>query len=99
MNGDKHFQLQVQKGFIDMESMFAMLDTVPRVRDAPSALPLRIVDGSIQFIDVSFGYKPEERFVISDISFCIPGGKTFAIVGPTGSGKVCSQIHSCPGFG
>lgn len=76
-----------------MESMFTMLDTVPRVQDAMSAVPLCITTGSIEFKGVSFGYKPEERLVISNISFYIPGGRTCAIVGATGSGKVCFHFQ------
>jgi ATP-binding cassette, subfamily B, heavy metal transporter len=74
--------------------MFMMLETIPSVQDAPSALPLRIDNGSIHFMNVSFGYKPEERYILNDISFDISGGSTFGIVGPTGSGKVCFHFGS-----
>lgn len=43
--------------------------------------------GEIEFINVSFSYPNNDTQVLSDISFKIEPGQTFAIVGPTGSGK------------
>ncbi len=42
--------------------------------------------GDIVFDHVTFGYGGEEP-VLKDVSFTIPAGKTFAILGGTGSGK------------
>jgi len=42
--------------------------------------------GDIVFDHVTFGYNGEEP-VLKDVSFTIPAGKTFAILGGTGSGK------------
>lgn len=41
---------------------------------------------SVQFDDVSFGYRPGEP-VVSELSFTVPAGTTTAIVGPSGAGK------------
>ena len=41
--------------------------------------------GEIRFEHVSFAY--EEKPVLRDVSFCIPGGTTLGILGTTGSGK------------
>lgn len=41
--------------------------------------------GSVEFSDVSFSYGDKE--VLSHISFMVPPGSTFAIIGTTGSGK------------
>ncbi|GFH29512.1 uncharacterized protein HaLaN_28188, partial [Haematococcus lacustris] len=49
--------MQVQKALIDVENMFELLATQPHVRDRPGAEPLRIVNGSIAFDNVVFGYK------------------------------------------
>ncbi|MEA4870768.1 MAG: ABC transporter ATP-binding protein [Christensenella sp.] len=40
----------------------------------------------VAFEHVSFAYEGKEP-VIKDVSFCIPSGKIYAIVGPSGSGK------------
>lgn len=44
------------------------------------------MSGDIVFDHVSFGYTPETE-TLHDVSFTIPGGSTFAILGGTGSGK------------
>ena len=41
--------------------------------------------GDIEFSHVSFGYEGQE--VLHDVSFTVPAGSTFAILGGTGSGK------------
>lgn len=43
-------------------------------------------DGSIEFRDVSFAYKPGEM-VLQNISFIVPGASFYGFVGPTGAGK------------
>ncbi len=40
----------------------------------------------LEFEDVSFGY-PDGKEVLSDVSFALERGKTYALVGPTGGGK------------
>lgn len=42
--------------------------------------------GNVSFKDVSFYYKNED-YVLKNISFEVPAGKTLALVGQTGSGK------------
>ncbi len=75
----------------DMSKASVSLDRVgyilhaPREEDAPDAedLPVR---GDIAFEHVSFRY-PDGSDVLKDVSFTIPQGSTFAILGGTGSGK------------
>ncbi len=49
----------------------------------PSASPAR----SLRFENVSFRYQPDGPWVLRDVSFTIPAGESWALVGPTGSGK------------
>lgn len=44
------------------------------------------IGGSIEFENVSFGYRADER-TLTDISFSVKPGQTVAIVGQTGAGK------------
>lgn len=44
------------------------------------------MSGDIVFDHVSFGYTPDSE-TLHDVTFTIPGGSTFAILGGTGSGK------------
>jgi ATP-binding cassette subfamily B protein len=53
------------------------------------------INGNIEFSDVSFGYESaEERLVIDKLNLSIKGGKTLALVGPSGGGKstLCNLI-------
>lgn len=42
---------------------------------------------SIRFKSVFFQYKTQNEPALEDVSFCIPKGKTIALVGPSGAGK------------
>ncbi|KAG2448895.1 hypothetical protein HYH02_006243 [Chlamydomonas schloesseri] len=79
---------QVQKALIDMENMFELLDTAPSVQDPPGQ-PRRLVvaAGRVDFDQVVFGYNPTSVPVLKGVTFAVPGGKTLAVVGATGSGK------------
>ena len=45
-----------------------------------------VADGDIVYDHVAFSYDPEKP-LLKDISFTVPAGKMYAIVGPSGSGK------------
>ena len=74
----------------DMSKAGVSLDRVgyilkaPRETDLPDAEPASAA-GDIVFDHVTFGYG--EQPVLRDVSFTIPAGSTFAILGGTGSGK------------
>lgn len=77
---------QVKQGLIDMESMFALIDTTPEITDAPNAPPLVVCKGEIRFTGVHFAYEPR-RPILHGISFAVAPGSRTAIVGPSGAGK------------
>jgi ABC-type multidrug transport system fused ATPase/permease subunit len=68
------------------ERMFSLLDLKPDVQDRPNAKPVERLTGQIRFEDVTFGYDPA-RPVLHNINLEIGAGKTYALVGATGSGK------------
>jgi ATP-binding cassette subfamily B protein len=82
---------EIKQGLVDMEQMFRLLATSADVADRPDARPLvpgpaRDRAGEVVFEDVRFGYQPD-REILKGVSFRVPPGKSFAIVGPTGAGK------------
>ena len=73
-----------------------VIDSAPEINDSPDAISIDAIKGDIEFIDVSFGYIPENR-ILKNVSFKIPSGKTMAILGTTGSGK-STIINLIPRF-
>ncbi len=66
--------------------LYDFLDEKEYEEDAPGAPELRIGAGRIEFRDVIFGYRPEER-VLHSVSFVAQPGMTTALVGRSGGGK------------
>ena len=71
---------------IGLDRVYELLDLEPEVQDRPDAVPLRSVERSIVFRDVSFSYQPGQP-VLEKVAFEARPGTITAIVGPTGSGK------------
>ena len=72
-----------------------VLDVPVSIEDKPDAFPLTAgMDGSVEFKDVTFGYRKGQP-VLKHVSFRVNPGETVAIVGPTGSGKssCMSLVH------
>jgi ATP-binding cassette, subfamily B, multidrug efflux pump len=76
-----------QRGAASMGRVSRVLETRPRIHDAPDAVSPMSVRGEIEFREVSFRYPGTERDVLRGVSFHVPAGATVAVVGPTGSGK------------
>ncbi|MFL2666681.1 MAG: ABCB family ABC transporter ATP-binding protein/permease [Burkholderiales bacterium] len=77
---------EIKQAFIDMNNMFALLDTRRDIIDRPGCIPMESSAPSIEFKNVSFSYDGQ-RETLSDVTFVIPFGKTVAVVGESGSGK------------
>lgn len=74
---------EMSKVGVSLDRLLYILESDEEVRpDAPEAAELR---GDIRFEHVSFAY--EEKQVLRDVSFSVPGGSTLGILGETGSGK------------
>jgi ABC-type transport system involved in Fe-S cluster assembly fused permease/ATPase subunit len=76
----------LRQAFTDIEQMYALLSENSEVQDRPDAPSLRNGPGRVAFEHVKFAYD-SRRTILDDVSFEIPGGRTLAIVGPTGGGK------------
>ena len=70
------------------DRLFAVIDTVPIIRDPEQPTPLPDGKGAIQFERVSFAY-PSRRgqAVLSEVDLEIKPGEVIALVGPSGAGK------------
>jgi ATP-binding cassette subfamily B protein len=74
-----------QAAMAALEKIFGVLETDPRIADAPGAIDLPDVAGRIDLEGVSFGYG--RQYVIRDVDLHIEPGSTVALVGATGAGK------------
>ncbi|TDH73332.1 hypothetical protein CCR75_009446 [Bremia lactucae] len=78
---------EVRQSVTDMESMFQLGAVTPIITDPSTSLTLKGKGPkSIEFRDVSFGYRPELP-ILQKASFKVDAGKRVAIVGTSGSGK------------
>jgi ATP-binding cassette subfamily B protein len=75
----------IQSAVAGAERVFAIIDETPET-DAPDALPLGPIRGSVRFEQVSFGYEPDVP-VLKHVDVHAEPGQIIALVGPTGAGK------------
>ena len=75
----------VQIALMAMERVFALMDTEPKVKDAPQAVKLQNIN-AIDYKNVCFEYV-KGKSVLSNINLSIKQGETVALVGNSGGGK------------
>jgi ATP-binding cassette subfamily B multidrug efflux pump len=66
--------------------VFEIIDTPNEVVEKPDARTVEPVLGEVVFESVGFAYQAG-RSILSEISFAVRPGQTFALMGPTGAGK------------
>ncbi len=76
----------LQEGLAASQRVFDLLDTEPRIADAPDARPLKVAGGAVALDRVGFSY-PNGAPALVDVTLDIPAGETVALVGPSGAGK------------
>jgi ATP-binding cassette, subfamily B, bacterial len=75
-----------QQARASVERVFEVIDSTPRVVDAPDAIELPPGPGRVQLDAVSFGYTVSQP-VLDGLSLAVEPGETLALVGGAGSGK------------
>ena len=83
---------EMSKTGVSVARIAEVLDA-PVERDAPDAKELPM-DGDIAFEHVSFRYETGPD-VLNDVSFTIPAGTSFGVLGATGSGKSSLLLMLC----
>lgn len=79
-------KVNMESGLVGVRLMFEILDRPTHLIERPGAGALNVTNGEIAFENVFFSYGEDEP-VLRDLSLVIPGGKTTALVGPSGGGK------------
>ncbi|RWB83428.1 ABC transporter ATP-binding protein [Mesorhizobium sp.] len=81
----------MQRAMASGQRISEVLDVRVDVSDKDNAVKLsRDMDGSVEFRNVTFGYR-QNLPVLKNVSFRVNPGETVALVGPTGSGKSSSM--------
>ena len=83
---------EMSKAGVSVDRLGEVLEAEPE-RDEPDAAESPM-DADIAFENVSFAYG-DGPDVLRDVSFTIPGGKSFGILGGTGSGKSSLLLLLC----
>tara|TARA_B110000438_G_C15814594_1_gene651347 strand:- start:828 stop:2666 length:1839 start_codon:yes stop_codon:yes gene_type:complete len=78
--------IKLQNGYASAERIFEVLDQETEIKNIGQE-NITDLKSSIKFKKVDFSYDQGETFKLSDISFEIPKGCTYALVGESGSGK------------
>ncbi|CAM3868572.1 ABC transporter ATP-binding protein [Paenibacillus lactis] len=89
-----NFARLYQEGITGFDRFMEILEVEPDIVDAPHAIELAHVRGSVEFRNVSFKYKEDYGEVLKHVSLHIKPGEYIALVGPSGVGKTtfCSLI-------
>jgi ATP-binding cassette subfamily B protein len=77
---------EIAKNHTDLEKYLNILDLEPQVKDKEDAAILTKATGKIEFKNVVFGYK-EENKVINGLDLTIAPNESVALVGTSGAGK------------
>lgn len=77
----------IQKGLAAMQRVEEVLDVTTTIQEMPDAQSITSFNASIEYRNVTFGYKPEEHLVLKNVNLNIPKGKVIALVGSSGAGK------------
>lgn len=84
------------QGSAGFDRFVEIMRTEPEIADATDAAELRDVRGEVAFEHVDFSYQ-NGKPVLSDVSFRVAPGETFALVGASGGGKT-TICHLIPRF-
>lgn len=84
----------IQRAFVSLQRMLNILAEGEESPDSPDEGGEIVFKNSIEFKNVCFSYKPEEK-VLKNVSFTINRGEKVALVGASGSGKTTTVSLLC----
>jgi subfamily B ATP-binding cassette protein MsbA len=86
----------IQNVMAAIERIMDTLDTVPDIKDKPTARSPAHIEGKVEFRNADFAYEPGQP-VLEDINFVSEPGRMVALVGPSGGGK-STLVNLIPRF-
>jgi ATP-binding cassette subfamily B protein/subfamily B ATP-binding cassette protein MsbA len=69
------------------ERILSLINAPVEVKDQPSSDELPVIEGRVDFENVSFHYSDDNQLVLEYIDLHVQPGETVALVGKTGAGK------------
>lgn len=81
-----NIQVSLTRSFALFERIFDYYDREIEIQNCADPVHCARVQGDIEFSHVDFSYR-SGKTVLRDVSFTIPKGCTYALVGPSGAGK------------
>lgn len=81
-----NIQVSLTRSFALFERIFDYYDRKIEIQNCADPIRCDRVQGDIEFSHVEFSYR-SGKTVLRDVSFTIPKGCTYALVGPSGAGK------------
>ena len=75
------------RGNASLKRIAKLLDSVPDVKDRAGVDNSPLIEGNIEFKNLSFKYPGREEKALDNITFKINAGESVGIIGRTGSGK------------
>nr|WP_245347055.1 ABC transporter ATP-binding protein [Arthrobacter stackebrandtii] len=79
--------MMIPRAAVSAERITEVLDTEASVVDAPGAVEVGRLDGTLRVTDAAFSYPGAQAPVLSGVTFTAAPGSTTAVIGSTGSGK------------
>lgn len=76
----------ISEDLVYAERLLNIMQTKPTVIEKPSAKPLSLRGGKIEFRNVNFSYDKKKE-ILKSVKFTVSPGTTAAFVGATGAGK------------
>ena len=76
---------EIRQSIFDMKKMFDLMNEKLEIFDKKSSKKLKLIVGKINILNLNFKFN--SRSIIKNFNLEIEGGKSTAIVGPTGCGK------------
>lgn len=77
----------IQRSFAAGQRIQRILERRPAITDVPKPHFIQSIKEGIEFRNVWMRYADDAPWILKDISFTLPRGKSLAIVGETGGGK------------
>ena len=88
------FSEQFSRGVTGIERFAEIMDVKPEIVDSETAVDAGVLEGEIEFRNVSFSYVDGEKEILHNLNLKLKKGENLAIVGPSGGGKttLCNLI-------